>query len=135
MTLTHEDVQTWLDRYVEAWRTYEPAAIRDLFSEDAEYRYHPWDEPVSGRDAILHDWVEPAGDASTRDTPGTYDARYEPWVVEGDRAVAVGVSDGVGVRVGVRVEVGDGVSVGVAVAVCVGVAVAVSVGVGVLVGV
>ncbi|HLA16040.1 MAG TPA: nuclear transport factor 2 family protein [Candidatus Limnocylindrales bacterium] len=92
MTLTHEDVQTWLDRYVEAWRTYEPAAIRDLFSEDAEYRYHPWDEPVSGRDAILHDWVEPAGDASTRDTPGTYDARYEPWVVEGDRAVAVGVS-------------------------------------------
>ncbi len=92
MTITHDHVQDWLDRYVEAWKTYEPDAIRDLFSGDAEYRYHPWDEPVRGRDAILHDWVEPAGDAATRDTPETYDARYKPFAVDGDRAVAIGES-------------------------------------------
>ncbi|HEV8546052.1 MAG TPA: hypothetical protein VGQ64_07140, partial [Candidatus Limnocylindrales bacterium] len=34
----------------------------------------------------------PEGDASTRDQPGTYDAHYEPFAVDGDRAVAVGWS-------------------------------------------
>jgi len=31
----------WLDDYVAAWRSYDPEAIGALFSEDAEYRYHP----------------------------------------------------------------------------------------------
>jgi hypothetical protein len=92
MTVSHEDVQGWLDRYVAAWKSYEPAEIRALFSADAEYRYHPWDEPVAGREEIMQDWVEPGADSSRRDAPGTFDATYEPWVVEGDRAVAVGVS-------------------------------------------
>jgi len=34
--------QRWLDRYVGAWKTYDEGAIGALFSEDAEYRYHPW---------------------------------------------------------------------------------------------
>ena len=38
--MTHDDVQAWLDRYIAAWQTYDPDAIGDLFSEDAEYRYH-----------------------------------------------------------------------------------------------
>jgi ketosteroid isomerase-like protein len=90
--MTHEDVQAWLDRYVAAWRSYDPAAIGDLFSEDAEYRYHPYDEPERGRATIVTDWVEPAGGASTKDAPDSWDARYEPYVVEGDRAVATGWS-------------------------------------------
>lgn len=90
--MTHDDVQGWLDRYVAAWRTYDPAAIGDLFAEDAEYRYHPWDEPVRGRDAIVRDWVAPDGNASSRDEPDAWDARYEPYAVEGDRAVAIGRS-------------------------------------------
>jgi hypothetical protein len=32
--------QRWLDVYVDAWRTYDRAAIGRLFSEDVEYRYH-----------------------------------------------------------------------------------------------
>jgi hypothetical protein len=36
--------QLWLDAYVRAWETYDPAAIGDLFTEDAEYRWHPWDD-------------------------------------------------------------------------------------------
>jgi ketosteroid isomerase-like protein len=94
--MTNVEVQGWLDRYVEAWRTYDPAAVGALFADDAEYRYHPWDEPVRGRDAIVRSWIEPDGQASSRDKPGTYEARYEPYAVDGDRAVAVGSSDYLG---------------------------------------
>jgi hypothetical protein len=91
--MTHVDVQTWLDRYIEAWKSYDPAAIGDLFAQRATYRYHPWDAPIVGRDAIVRDWLAPDGDAAGRDAPGTYDAHYEPYAVDGDRAVAVGHSD------------------------------------------
>jgi hypothetical protein len=84
--MTHDQVQRWLDRYVEAWRTYDPAAIGDLFASDATYRYQPYSEPLVGRDAIVADWL------ADQDTAGSWDARYEPYVVEGDRAVAVGQS-------------------------------------------
>src|SRR5438552_4111330 len=90
--MTRDDIQAWLDRYLDAWRTYDPQKIADLFSEDAEYRYHPWDEPERGRETIVRGWLEPAGNASDRDAPGSYDAHYEPYAVEGDRAVAVGRS-------------------------------------------
>jgi hypothetical protein len=78
--------QRWLDAYVEAWRTYEVDAIGELFSQDVEYRYHPWDEPVRGRAAIVEDWLE------DRDEPDSWSAEYRPWLVAGDNAVAVGVS-------------------------------------------
>ena len=91
--MTRDDVQRWLDRYVAAWKSYDPAAIGDLFSRNAEYRYHPWDEPVRGREAIVADWIAPDGNASSKDAEGTYDASYEAWAVDGDRAVAVGTSD------------------------------------------
>lgn len=94
--MDHAAVQAWLDRYVAAWKSYEPEAIGDLFSETATYRYHPYDpdtEVVRGRKAIVRAWVEPDGAASSRDQAGTYEGRYEPWVVDGDRAVAVGRSD------------------------------------------
>lgn len=93
--MDRQRVQDWLDRYVEAWRSYDPAAIGDLFADDATYRYHPYDEGddvVHGREAIVRAWVEPEGNASSRDEPGTYDAKYEAWAVDGDRAVAVGWS-------------------------------------------
>ena len=43
--MIHADVQVWLDRYVAAWSSYDAAAIGELFSEDAEYRYQPWARP------------------------------------------------------------------------------------------
>lgn len=78
--------QGWLDRYVEAWKSYDPQQIGDLFSENAIYRYHPQDEPVTGRDAIVADWLD------EKDEPGTYDARYEPLAIDGDVHVAQGWS-------------------------------------------
>ena len=78
--------QRWLDAYVDAWRTYEVDAIGELFSQDVEYRYHPWDEPVRGRAALVENWLE------DRDEPDAWSAEYQPWLVAGDDAVAVGVS-------------------------------------------
>jgi hypothetical protein len=76
--------QAWLDRYVSAWRGYDPIAIGELFSEEAEYRYHPEDEPVRGRAAIVADWL---GD---QDAPGSWDARYEPLAIDGDVHISTG---------------------------------------------
>jgi ketosteroid isomerase-like protein len=87
--MEHADVQRWLDAYVDAWHTYDEAAIGDLFTEDASYRWHPWDdekETARGRAAIVAAWL------ADRDEPGTWTAEYHPWTIEGDRAVAVGVS-------------------------------------------
>jgi ketosteroid isomerase-like protein len=88
------DVVRWLSDYVAAWKSYEPEAIAALFSEDVEYRYHPYDQPVRGREAVLESWLG-EGDhegASSPDQPGTYDALYRPVAVEGAVAVAVGSS-------------------------------------------
>ena len=79
-------VTEWLRRYVEAWTAYDRDRIGALFSEDAEYRYHPYDEPVRGRGAIVESWFEEP------DEPGTFEARYEPVAIDGDVAVAVGTS-------------------------------------------
>ncbi|HEY4190179.1 MAG TPA: nuclear transport factor 2 family protein [Candidatus Limnocylindrales bacterium] len=84
--MTHDDANRWLQAYVQAWRTYDPTTIGDLFSDAATYRYHPWDEPLEGRDAIVADWLD------AKDDPTTWDAAYEAWAVEGDRVVATGVS-------------------------------------------
>lgn len=78
--------QEWLDRYVDAWKTYDREAIAALWGDDAEYRYHPEDEPVRGRDAIVESWLD------DRDEPGRYDGRYEPLAIDGENHVASGWS-------------------------------------------
>jgi ketosteroid isomerase-like protein len=88
------DVAKWLDDYIEAWKTYDRERIAALFAEDVEYRYHPYDDPITGRDAVVEAWLgegEHEG-ASTRDEKGTYEASYAPVAVDGDVAVATGSS-------------------------------------------
>jgi ketosteroid isomerase-like protein len=88
------DVDRWLERYVEAWRTYDRDQIAALFAEDVSYCYHPYDEPIHGRDAVVASWLGESDQpgASSRDEPGTYDARYRAVAVDGDVAVATGAS-------------------------------------------
>jgi hypothetical protein len=88
--VTHAAVTAWLDKYMRAWETYDPAAIGDLFTENAEYRWHPWDDPEVGREAIVQAWLNPGGNASSRDKPGTFAGELQPFVGNGNRAVAVG---------------------------------------------
>ena len=92
--MQRSDVAKWLSNYVEAWRSYDRDAIAALFSEDVRYRYHPYDEPVEGREAVVASWLGEGEtqEASDRDEPGTYDASYEPVAVDGEVAVATGSS-------------------------------------------
>jgi hypothetical protein len=84
--MNRESVQLWLDNYVEAWRTYDPERIGNLFSEDALYFYSPFDEenPVRGRDSIVADWLAEPNAA------GSWQAGYLPVAVEGNVGVAQG---------------------------------------------
>ena len=87
-------VDRWLDDYVAAWKSYDRDAIGALFADDVEYRYHPYDEPVRGRDSVVAAWREEAEfpGASGRDEPGIYDGSYRAVAIDGDVAVAVGRS-------------------------------------------
>jgi hypothetical protein len=78
------NLQAWLDAYVRAWRSYDREAIGALFAEDATYAYHPYDEPLRGRDAIADSWL------SDRDADGTWEASYRPLMADGDRVIATG---------------------------------------------
>jgi hypothetical protein len=94
MSIDAAAVAAWLERYVEAWTTYDRGQIEALFSEDVEYRYHPYDEPIVGREEVVKSWLgeSEVDAASERDEPGTYEASYRPVAVDGDVAIAVGTS-------------------------------------------
>lgn len=88
--MTPETLQSWLDDYIAAWRSWEPAAIGALFTEDATYAYHPWEtgaDLVRGRAAIVADWL-----ADKPDSPGPWVADYRPSLIAGDRCTAVGTT-------------------------------------------
>ncbi len=85
--------QDWLDRYVAAWLSYDPQAIGELFSDDIAYRYHPYEEPIVGRDAVVASWLGEDDDpTSAPDEPGTYEASYSPLAIDGDIVVAIGTN-------------------------------------------
>jgi hypothetical protein len=79
-------VVDWLKAYVKAWETYSPQAIGDLFTDNATYSFHPYDELVVGRQAIVDSWLK------DQDAPGTFEANYKPIAVDGDVAVVNGRS-------------------------------------------
>jgi ketosteroid isomerase-like protein len=82
----------WLEAYVQAWKSYDREQIAALFASDATYRYHPFDDPVEGRQAVVASWLgeDDAAGASTRDEPGTYQASYRAIAVDGQVVVATG---------------------------------------------
>jgi hypothetical protein len=82
--VTADDVQRWLDAYVAAWASYDEAEITTLFTDDCAYRYDPFADPLVGGGAIAADWLK------DRDAPGSWEAEYRVFAVDGVRAVAVG---------------------------------------------
>jgi ketosteroid isomerase-like protein len=87
--MNRSDVQAWLGRYIEAWRANDPELIRGLFTAGAVYRYRPYGgdaHAIRGVEAIVAAWLE------EDDPPGSWEAAYEPYAADGDRAVAVGSS-------------------------------------------
>lgn len=84
--VTPQAVEAWLRQYVEAWKSYDPQTIGDLFTEDARYFYGPYDAPLEGRAAIIASWL------ADRDKPGTYTGEYHLLMAEGNRVVTNGRS-------------------------------------------
>jgi hypothetical protein len=47
--MDHAAFQSWLDRYIDAWRLLDPVAIGDLFTPNVRYAFDPFGEAVVGR--------------------------------------------------------------------------------------
>ncbi len=89
LSMNHDDLQGWLDRYVAAWRANDAGPIEGLFTDDAVYLHHPYDvgsRALQGREAIVANWLDEPDD------PDGWEASYEPYAIDGDRAVAIGWS-------------------------------------------
>jgi uncharacterized protein (TIGR02246 family) len=56
--LNRPDLESWLERYGRAWERKDPNAAITLFTEDATYRETPFDEVMSGREAIRAYWQQ-----------------------------------------------------------------------------
>ena len=79
-----EAVAGWVERYVRAWESNDPAEIGALFTDDARYFTEPFREPWVGREAIVAGWL------GVRDEPGSWTFRWEPPAVAGDTAYVRG---------------------------------------------
>lgn len=83
--MSRDDVEDWVQRYLVAWDSNEPDDIRALFAEDGTYRFHPWDEPLQGANAIIAEWT---GDS--RDEAGDHTFTWTVIAVDGPTAVVQG---------------------------------------------
>lgn len=80
------DIASWISAYRVAWETNEPADIRILFTEDADYRPKPYGEVWTGHDEIVAQWL------GARDEPGDTEFSWTPLVAGDDIAVVQCVS-------------------------------------------
>jgi len=71
-------LRTWMEGYLRAWRSNDPAEIGALFSDDALYYTTPYREPWRGREGIVAGWLD------RKDTEGTWEFSWEPVVVTGE---------------------------------------------------
>ena len=73
--------RSWMQKYIAAWTTNEPDAIRALFTEEAVYATRPQDkDPWRGHDQIVESWLE------ARDEPEEW--TFDWWVLGTDGGLA-----------------------------------------------
>jgi uncharacterized protein (TIGR02246 family) len=77
-------LRSWVEGYVRAWNSNDPAEIGALFTEDASYYTEPYSPPWRGRDEIVRQWLD------HRDEPGETEFRWQPLTVGPDLAVIQG---------------------------------------------
>jgi hypothetical protein len=82
---TTEQLTGWVDRYVHAWRTADPADIAALFTPDAEYHERPYETAWIGREAIVKGWLSRQ---PWQEDGWTFD--WVPLMITGDTAAIQG---------------------------------------------
>jgi ketosteroid isomerase-like protein len=80
------DFETWIQGYIKAWTSNDPADIAALFTEDAVYYRLAFTEPWIGREAILKGWDE------HKDQPSEWEFEYDWLAIEGETGVLRGLS-------------------------------------------
>jgi hypothetical protein len=88
LPVTPERVLAWVAAHDAAWRSNDPDAIGDLFSDDGIYHLGPWEGPwrghigpIVGRGAIAEAW------ATAFDPNERFDADVEIVAIDGRRSV------------------------------------------------
>lgn len=76
----------WIEGYVRAWNTNDPADIGRLFTDDASYSTAPYTPPWQGRDKIVAGWL------AHRDDPGETSFEWEPISLTDDVSVIRGTT-------------------------------------------
>ena len=77
-------VQAWVDGYVRAWNSNDPADIRALFTQDAAYSPEPYSRPWRDQDEIVRQWLD------RKDEPGQAQFNWHPLAVTSEVAVIQG---------------------------------------------
>ncbi|MGI5242759.1 nuclear transport factor 2 family protein [Dactylosporangium sp. CA-139066] len=81
-----EAVTGWVEGYVRAWNSNDPAEIGALFAADAAYYTAPYREPWRGRDTIIAEWL------ARKDAPGEATFSWFPVVVTPELSVVQGTT-------------------------------------------
>lgn len=79
-----DQVTNWIDEYVRAWNSNDPAGIGALFASDASYRTEPFSTPWRGRETIVANWLD------RKDEPGQTRFTWHPLAVTPDVAIIQG---------------------------------------------
>jgi hypothetical protein len=54
--MTRDDVQQWIDRYVDAWRSSGTAKLAGIFSDNIAYSLSPWRPALQGLSELEKHW-------------------------------------------------------------------------------
>jgi ketosteroid isomerase-like protein len=80
--MTRQEVDDWIRRYEEAWRSPGTEVLTELFTEDATYLLSPYEEPVVGLGEIAAMW-----ERERKGPDEVFAMTSEVFAVEGQRAV------------------------------------------------
>lgn len=82
--------ETWIQRYLKAWKSNKPEDVEALFTEEATYLTQAFREPWRGRENIVKEWIGRADWANEPKDQWTFE--YHWLAIEGDTGVVDGLT-------------------------------------------
>ncbi len=85
-SVVSERLDQWMDGYIAAWASNDPASIAALFTPDAVYDPQTASGPWEGHDEIVEGWLE------VGDSPDSWEFEWAPLVETDDLGIITGVT-------------------------------------------